>query len=125
MGTKFPPAQSGVILSQVVVGEDLRRGDFVAILAQSYQFPSFLWSHPDCELSPHELVNLKLFPPDAGTPLKIEGLSLPFVYAIEPSKLLLRTLDLRQTQLVRLAPRCAKRIWKRLRKGPTPENLFL
>lgn len=117
MTTKTPATQSEPILSQVVAGEDLRPGDYVAILAQSVQFPSFFWNHPDSGLSPHELVSLKLIPPDAGTPLKIEGLSLPFVYVTEPSNRSIQTLDLRQTQLVRLVPGCAKRVWKRLRKG--------
>ena len=97
-----------------VAGEDLRRGDYVATFIHTYEVPSYMWDHADFALPPDELVRLSCIPREAGLPLKIIGLSLPFVYAVAPNNAL-ETLDVRRTQLVRLAPRCAKAVWKRMK----------
>lgn len=104
----------GRTLSTMVAGEDLRRGDFVALFTQVCELPSYFWDDADFSLSPHELVRLTHIPREAGVPLKIMSVSLPFVYVVRPNKTV-KTIDLRQTQLVRLAPRCAKTVWKRMR----------
>ena len=108
-------------LSMMVAGEDLRRGDFVATLTQIDEVPTYMWDHADFALSPHDLVRLKFIPRGAGQPLKIIGLSLPFVYVVAPDKTI-ETLDVRRTQLVRLAPRCAKAVWKQMKSRKKPRK---
>jgi hypothetical protein len=64
-------------------------------------------------LSPHELVRLKMIPANAGQPLRVIAICLPFVYARTPSGEM-ATIDTRRAQLVRLHRKCAKTIWKEL-----------
>ncbi len=96
-----------------VAGEDLACGDYVSLLTETVELPSFLWNCSDLMLSPHELVRLKVIPSQAGQPLKVMAICLPFVYA-KTSAGEMTTLDIRRAQLVRLDRRCAKSIWKQL-----------
>lgn len=100
-----------------VAGEDLASGDYIALLNQTVDFPSFLWDSCGASLSPHELVRLTTIPANAGRPLRVIAICLPFVYAKTPSGKT-ATIDTRRTQLVRLDRRCAKVIWKELRQAP-------
>lgn len=104
-----------------VAGEDLARGDYVSFLNETVDLPSFFWDGCGAGLSPHELVRLKLIPCDAGQPLKVIAVCLPFVYAKAPRGET-ATIDTRRTQLVRLDRRCAKVVWKALRSSPRQEN---
>jgi hypothetical protein len=97
-----------------VAGEDLACGDYVSLLNETVEFPSFLWNCCDSTLSPHELVRLKVIPSRAGQPLKVMAICLPFVYTKTPAGEM-TTLDIRRVQLVRLDRSCAKSIWKQLR----------
>ncbi len=97
-----------------VAGEDLACGDYIAILNETVDLPSFLWDACGASLSPHELVRVKVIPGNAGHPLKVIAICLPFVYAKTPSGKT-ATIDTRRTQLVRLDRQCAKAIWKELR----------
>lgn len=101
-------------LAELVAGEDLGCGDFVATFTQTTEWPSFLWGGGDYSLSPHELVRLRYTPSDAGQPLKVIAICLPFVYAVKPDRTPV-TVDLRRTQLVRLEPTCARKVWKALK----------
>jgi hypothetical protein len=98
-----------------VAPEDLRRGDFVGILSEIAEFPSFLWCHDSQLLAPNELVRISWHPDDGGTPLKVKAICLPFVYVKAPTGLR-RTLDVRQCQLVRLNPDCARSVWRALKR---------
>lgn len=100
-----------------VAGEDLACGDYVAMLNETVDFPSFLWDACGASLSPHELVRLKVIPATAGYPLRVIAICLPFVYAKTPAGDTV-TIDVRRTQLVRLHRKCAKAIWKELRSAP-------
>jgi hypothetical protein len=97
-----------------VAGEDLACGDYVSLLNQAVDLPSYLWDSCGTSLSPHEMVRLRFIPDEAGQPLKVIAICLPFVYAETP-KGVVTIIDTRQTQLVRLNRRCAKVVWKRLR----------
>jgi hypothetical protein len=100
-----------------VAGEDLACGDYVALLNEMIDFPSFLWNVCDVSLSPHELVRLRVIPATAGYPLRVIAICLPFVYAKTPGGETV-TIDGRRAQLVRLHRKCAKAIWKELRSAP-------
>jgi hypothetical protein len=102
-----------------VAGEDLACGDYVALLNETVDLPSFLWDAWGASLSPHELVRLRVIPGNAGHPLRVIAICLPFVYARTPGGET-ATIDTRRTQLVRLDRKCAKAIWKELRSIPKP-----
>ncbi|MCA9080878.1 MAG: hypothetical protein KDA58_09980 [Planctomycetaceae bacterium] len=101
-------------LSSSVAGEDLRCGDYVTPLTHIVEAPSYLWD--DCgTTAPGEMVPVTLTPEDAGLPLKVFELCLPFIYAHTPRGEV-RILNLRQMRLVRLHRRTGKAVWKELRK---------
>lgn len=110
----IPVLQSTV--AATVAGDDLRCGDYIAVLTQTCELPSFLWDNSDFRLSPHELVRLQVIPCDAGLPLKVFAICLPFVYVFPPGKKEVKTLDLRRMQLVRLNKTHAKTVWKQMQQ---------
>lgn len=63
--------------------EDIRVGDFIAVLAKRYQF---LPDHMETGLvgSSVEPIEMTLIPCDAGQPMKVVSLSLPFVMTEGP-----------------------------------------
>jgi hypothetical protein len=108
-------------VAATIAGEDLACGDYIALLNETIDFPSFLWDACGASLSPHELVRLKVIPGNAGYPLRVIAICLPFVYAKTPSGET-ATIDTRRTQLVRLHRKCAKVIWKELRSAPKQQG---
>lgn len=104
----------GTSLAASVAPEDLRCGDFVAVLNEILEYPSFLWC--DAVLgAPEEPVRLRYCAADGGLPLKIKAICLPFVFVKSPYGIS-QTIDVRQVQLVRLRKRYAKTVWKDLRR---------
>ncbi len=103
-------------LAQCVAGEDLQLGEFISMLTTTTEFLSHLWDRCDLTLSPSEVVRVKYIPHRAGTPLKILGICLPFVY-VQGANKKVEVLDLRLTQVVRLDRACAKEIWKLTKNG--------
>jgi hypothetical protein len=100
-------------VAATIAGEDLACGDYVALLNETVDFPSFLWDACGSSLSPHELVRLKVIPATAGFPLRVIAICLPFVYAKTPGRETV-TVDTRRTQLVKLHRKSAKAVWKEL-----------
>ncbi|MFZ5832551.1 MAG: hypothetical protein ACOY3P_20885 [Planctomycetota bacterium] len=107
-----------------VAGEDLACGDYVSLLNETVEVPSYLWDWCGASLSPHELVSLRLIPRSAGQPLKVIAVCLPFVYAKTP-KGEVSTIDTRRVQLVRLDRKCAKVVWKELQASSKTQNPLL
>ena len=101
-------------LARTVAGEDLVQGDFVATMMERVDVPSYVWNNSGYELSPHELVSLQLTPENAGQPLKVFAICLPFVY-VKTAHGGTMTIDTRTMRLVRLGRQCAKVVWKQLR----------
>ena len=112
--TKASRPKLAPTLAATVLNEDINSGDFVALLNECVDVPSYLWDTCATSLAPHEMVRLKLMPEEAGRPLKVIAVCLPFVYAKSPSGRF-ETLDTRRMQLVRLNRRCAKVLWKQMR----------
>lgn len=104
-------------VAATVAGEDLACGNYVALLNETVDFPSFLWDACGASLSPHELVRLKVIPSTAGHPMRVIAICLPFVYAETPSGEI-TTIDTRRAQLVKLHRKCAKVVWKELKEPP-------
>jgi hypothetical protein len=103
-------------LAASVAPEDLRRGDYVAVLNEIFELPSWLWC--DSMTPDEEPVRIKYCATDAGMPLKIKAICLPFVFTKSADRQL-QTFDVRQVQLVRLDRRYAKTVWKTLRRMRT------
>jgi hypothetical protein len=107
------PTTADTSIAASIAPEDLQRGNFVAVLSELVEFPSFFW----CDSLPGnrtELVRVR-FLPTSSMPLKIEAICLPFVFVKSPLGQR-ETLDIRRVQLVQLEKRYAKTVWKQLRK---------
>jgi hypothetical protein len=110
-----PHIDPELTLAATVSGEDLRVGLDVAVLNETFELPSFMWSCCDVTLDPHELVRLQYQSRDGGTPLRVRAVCLPFVFVEQPDGRH-RTIDLRRTQLVRLDRDYARLVRKKLRE---------
>src|SRR4051794_24790738 len=86
-------------VSKSLAPEDLRCGDFVSILSEVVEFPSFWWSCDPQLMPPQEPVRLRCHTSDCGTPMKVKAICLPFVFIKKPCGGH-RTLDVRQQRLV-------------------------
>lgn len=113
MKTKTP--KTSTTLAATIAAEDLRVGMFVAILSETYEFPSFLWDCAGSVLSPHELVRLQSLGGAIDHPLRVENICLPFVF-VQDAQGQFRTLDIRRTQLARLEKGYARDVRKALRR---------
>jgi len=98
-------------LAASVAGEDIVCGDFIAVMNEVVELPSYLWSGCAVSLAADELVRLRILPCDAGEPRKVIAVCLPFVYAKETDGSVV-TLDVRRHQLMRLDRACARAAWK-------------
>lgn len=99
------------LASRSLAPEDLKRGDFVTILHEVVELPSFFWHADPQILRPDEPVRLLHHPADGGTPLKVRAVCLPFVFVKNPTGEQ-RVLDVRRHRLVRLSDKYARTVWK-------------
>ena len=99
-----------------IAGEDIKTGDFVTVLNEIVELPSFLWSCSGSPLPMDEPVCTRFMPREAGLPLKVITVCLPFVYA-KRARGGLATFDTRRQQLVRLDSQIGRDVWKRLRRA--------
>jgi hypothetical protein len=103
-------------LAKTLAAEDVRRGDFVSILYEIVELPSYYWWCSDTwALPPEQPVRLKWRTTDCGLPLKVKAVCLPFVFVKKPCGQH-RTLDMRHHALVRLTPQYGRTVWKTLAK---------
>ena len=98
-----------------IAGEDIAKGDYVTILSEIIELPSYLWSNSAISQPVDELVRLRYLPSEAGEPHKVVAVCLPFVYAKAP-KGKLTAFDTRQQQLVRLDRDNGRSLWKQMGK---------
>jgi len=106
---------STIDTTSLVAPEDLQCGQYVAVLNEVCEYPSFLWF----DAGPDErdgMVRVRCIPAGSGTPLKVKAVCLPFVFVKTPAGQH-ETIDVRRVQLARLNRRYAKRVWKRIRKA--------
>ena len=99
-----------------IAGEDISKGDYVSVLTEIAELPSYHWNYSEVGVSPNELVRFQYIPCDAGQPYKVVAVCLPFVYTKRPSGNMV-TLDTRQIQMVRLDRDSCRVVWKRMRKA--------
>jgi hypothetical protein len=112
--------REGNSLAAQVAPEDLRRGDYVAVLSEIVELPSFLWNDA-LPGGQDELVRLRRLPTGDRAPLKVEAICLPFVFVKQPCGQF-QTIDARLASLVRLEKDYARTVWKSLRKRPTRQR---
>jgi hypothetical protein len=103
------------VVARSLAPEDVRCGDFVSILYEIVELPSYLWDCDSQLLPPAEPVRMQWRGTGGGTPLKVKAVCLPFVFVKLPCGKH-GTLDVRQHQLVRLSPAYARPVWKALSK---------
>lgn len=84
------------------------------MLNEFVEFPPQLWSD-EAPGSQTEPVRMRCRPVDAGVPLKVEEICLPFVLATTPLGAP-HTLDVRQVQLARLSRRYGRAVTKACRR---------
>jgi hypothetical protein len=104
-------------VSRSLAPEDLRCGDFVAIVQEVVEWPSFFWPCDAQLLPPTEPVRLVCRGTGGGTPLKVKAICLPFIFVKKPCGQH-QTLDVRQHKLVRLSGLYAKAVWKASKPKP-------
>ena len=97
-----------------IAGEDINQGDYVTVLYEIVELPSFLWSCSGVALPADEPVRTRYMPRDAGQPYKVIAVCLPFVYAKRPRGGI-NVIDTRQQQLVRLDAARSREVWKQMR----------
>lgn len=116
---------AAMTMAATVAPEDLRAGDYVAVLNEIVEFPSCCWlelsMHP-----PEEPVRVRMMSLDAGVLLKVQAICLPFVF-VRHAEGRLESLDIRRVQLVRLSRAYVRAVRKAVRKererqlrGPSP-----
>lgn len=98
-----------------VAAEDLQPGDYITVLNEIVELPSYLWSCCTTSVAKDEPVRVRYLPATAGQPYKVLTVCLPFVYA-EDAQDKLAIFDTRLLQLVRLDQKAGQKIWKKLRK---------
>ncbi|TWU39496.1 hypothetical protein [Novipirellula artificiosorum] len=98
-----------------IAGEDIAKGDYVTILSEITELPSYLWDRSGISQPIDELVRLRYLPRAAGEPHRVVAVCLPFVYAKRPKGNLI-AFDTRQQQLVRLDRANGRSLWKQLGK---------
>jgi hypothetical protein len=103
-----------------VAPEDVCVGMEIAVLTETFECPTFLWCGEMPSHSASEPVRLTMLPKDAGLPLRVKAVCLPFVLTVDPDGSG-HLLDTRRMQLVRLDREYAKLVRKAVRtKKPAP-----
>jgi hypothetical protein len=105
-----------------VAGEDIQPGDFLTLSSELVELPSYLWSCESTSITNDEPVRIRYIPSEAGEPLKVIAICLPFVYA-KQAKGATRILDIRQHQLVKLDAWVGRKVWKRLKAAKSTSKL--
>lgn len=104
---------AGLTVATLVAPEDLKRGDFVTLFYEICELPTYLWGEMAAEHGP--FVRTRNYTENAGLPLRVKGVCLPFVFVSTPTGPCV-TLDVRRMQLARLDRRYAKLVWRELQK---------
>jgi hypothetical protein len=102
--------------AKVLAPEDVRAGDFVALLQVVHELPSFFWCGGIGMMRPDEPVRVSFVPNDGGVPLRVRSVCLPFILVKAPSGRL-RHLDVRRHRLARLDRAHAQAAWKACKKS--------
>lgn len=118
-----PQAADAATLAKSLAPEDIRRGDFLAVLDETWEYPSWFWCSDATLLPREEPVRIRTLPRDDALPLEVHAACLPFVLVRDVHGRT-RTLDVRRCRVARLDRRyaaAARKAAKRARgKRPQP-----
>ena len=114
MKTQSLNAAAEPTLAKPLAPEDVRPGDYVAVLDEEYELPTIVWSCDAGITGRDEVVRIRLRPRDATAPMRVEEVCVPYVFVRKPCGKH-ETLDLRACRLARLNRGYAKRVCKALR----------
>src|SRR5262245_8588984 len=104
-----------------VAPEDLRCGDYVAVLSVIHEYPSFFWCGDSGMSAREDPVRVESLDTENVAPLKIKAICLPFVF-VKDAMGKHRTLDVRLCRLARLSAEYARKVRKAVRqKGISKE----
>jgi hypothetical protein len=101
--------------AKVLAPEDVRAGDFVALLQVVEEIPSYCWFGGISTSRPDEPVRVPFVPKNGGVPLRVRSVCLPFILVKAPSGKQ-RNLDVRLSRLARLDRAHARAAWKACKK---------
>jgi hypothetical protein len=102
-------------LARPLAPEDVRPGEYVAVLHVICELPSFLWAADAYAVPLDQPIRIPFVPPGGGVALRVTSVCLPFVL-VKSARGARRTLDLRQCRLARLDRRFATATWKAYRR---------
>jgi len=112
--SQLESAQANSTLAKSLPPEDVRVGDYVAPLHETYDYPSFLWCC-DAELTNRaETVPIRYIAQGSGLPLKVKAICLPFVLVKHPLRGTM-ALDVRCQQLAKLDRDYATIAWRAIK----------
>jgi hypothetical protein len=111
-----PSADAECTLAKPLAPEEIRPGDFVSMLHEIAELPSFFWCADATVLPANELIRIQYVPEGGGIPMKVKSVCLPFVLVKSPFGDQ-RTLDVRQCRLARLDGNYARTTWKSYKKS--------
>ena len=103
-------------LAKVLAPEDVRIGDYVALLHVVCELPSFWWCDGISAMRPDEPVRVPFLVENGGIPLEVRSVCLPFILVKTPIGEL-RNLDVRRYRLARLDRGYAMTAWKACKKS--------
>ena len=107
-------ARAKTSLAKSLAPEDVRVGDFVAPLHETFDCPSFLWCGDSALEDRAETVPIRFVPLQSSAPLKVKAVCLPYVLVKHPARGSF-TLDIRTYQLARLDRNYARQAWEALK----------
>lgn len=102
-------------MARPLAPEDVRPGEYVCLLHTVSEYLP-LWCLEERYAGAPEPVRMVWMPQDAGTPLRVVEVCVPFVLAEQPDGSH-RTLDLRRHRIAGVSERFGERAFKRLRRG--------
>jgi len=109
------PGSTDVTMAKVLAPEDVRAGDYVALLQVVEEIWSFFWCG-GIGMSRDEPVRVPFIPENGGVPLRVCSVCLPFILVKAPTGDF-RYLDVRQHRLARLNRAHARAAWKASKKS--------
>lgn len=103
--------QAGIALAKPLAPEEIRAGDYVTLLHEVCELPSFLWCGDAMLADRADPVRMQFTPLGSGVPLRVQAVCLPFVHVRHPSGKQ-RPVDIRRYRLARLDRAYARLAWK-------------
>lgn len=118
MANPVPQSESApceCTLAKSLAPEDVRVGDYVSPLHETYDYASFFWDCDEALEDRSRTVPIRFVASDNGIPLRVKAVCIPFVLVKHPVRGSF-TLDVRRHQLARLDKNYAKQAWQSLKQ---------